>query len=251
MNIEFLSSFKIFENEGLKELILLKSQGFNNTNYLLLGTKDNYLVRVFGQKKDREFEFKVNKIAYKIGIAQKPFLLDLANNLMISKFTKGEHRYNLSHLELQNLAYSLGKLHNIKCTKNPYNMEDDYKKYSKKPIQYKLFQTNLLFKKIALTTKDYALCHHDLNPKNILFDKNSVKFIDWEYARVNDRYFDLASVIVEFDLNQRQKQIFLKTYFTCKEKYEHEKLDLYIKAYKVMCKLWFHEYLNKPKSTLD
>lgn len=61
---------------------------------------------------------------------------------------------------------------------------------------------------------------------------------------MNDRYFDLASVIVEFDLNQRQKLIFLQTYFTCKEKYEPQKLDLYTKAYKILCELWLYEYFK-------
>ena len=42
--------------------------------------------------------------------------------------------------------------------------------------------------------KEYVLSHNDLNVKNILWHKNKVIFLDWEYAAVNDCYFDLACV---------------------------------------------------------
>ena len=35
-------------------------------------------------------------------------------------------------------------------------------------------------------------CHNDLLPSNLLFDGDRVRIIDWEYAGMGDRYFDLA-----------------------------------------------------------
>ena len=52
--------------------------------------------------------------------------------------------------------------------------------------------------------KDFVLTHHDLNPKNIIFNKNNIKIIDWEYSGVNNKFFDLASICVEFNLNKKK-----------------------------------------------
>lgn len=39
-----------------------------------------------------------------------------------------------------------------------------------------------------------ALCHHDLNPLNLLFDRGGrLWLVDWEYAGLGDPLFDLAS----------------------------------------------------------
>ena len=83
--------------------------------------------------------------------------------------------------------------------------------------------------------KEYVLCHHDLNPKNILFS-DDIKLIDWEYAGVNDRYFDLASIIVEFNLNKRNETLFMRSY---SKKINLKKLYMYKIIYKDLCRLWF------------
>jgi aminoglycoside phosphotransferase (APT) family kinase protein len=40
-----------------------------------------------------------------------------------------------------------------------------------------------------------VLCHHDLNPTNILVDGDTVRFVDWETAGIGDGTFDLATLI--------------------------------------------------------
>jgi thiamine kinase-like enzyme len=41
----------------------------------------------------------------------------------------------------------------------------------------------------------YALCHIDLNPDNIIGFDDTVRFIDWEYARVGPTVYDLAVLL--------------------------------------------------------
>lgn len=245
MNLAFLKQYKIFAHEELKHLTLLENQGYNNTNYLLKTSKYNYLIRVFKSKSlNRELEFKVANKAFKKGIGQKPLLLDKKNALMISRFTQGTHKYKLTKHEIQKLAKTIHKLHQITCHQKPYDLLKDYKNYSKKPLGNRVFQTNLLFKKLKKFKKEHVLCHHDLNPRNIIFQKNSIKIIDWEYAGVNDRYFDLATVVEEFAFDKKEVTTFLQTYFTCKEKINYEKLWTYTKIYKALCKLWFFAHMS-------
>lgn len=245
MNIHFLRTHALWANEALINLTLLENQGYNNTNYLLEGETHNYLVRVFGKNSlDRKREFEVGKKAFAKGISQKPLLLDSTNGFMVVKFAKGVHHTHLRHRQLQGLARKLRTLHRIKWRQKPYDLTKDYTSYSKESLKNRVFQTNLLFKKLKKLTKEPVLCHHDLNPKNILFHHHAITFIDWEYARVNDRYFDLASIVVEFGLDPKETHLFLRTYFTCKEKIDFKKLELYKKAYSVLCEMWLDAYFR-------
>ncbi|MBE0496776.1 MAG: phosphotransferase family protein [Campylobacterales bacterium] len=242
MNIAFLRRYALFAGEELTSLTLLENQGYNNTNYLLESTKHHYLVRVFGKSLlERRREFHIAKKAFAKGISQEPLLLDSANNLMIIKFTKGEHRAKLTQRELQGLARKLRTLHSIPCHQKPYDVAKEYTASSKEPFASTLF---LLFKKRKNFRQEPVLCHHDLNPRNILFHHHSITFIDWEYARVNDRYFDLASIVVEFGLERKETRFFVRAYFTCKEKIDFNKLALYEKIYEALCERWLCEYAH-------
>jgi thiamine kinase-like enzyme len=150
-------------------------------------------------------------------------------------------------VQLQELARTLRQLHSITHRQSPYAMEEDFARYTKAPLGRKTFQIRLLLKRLNALPKSYALCHHDLNPRNILFQgRTTVTLIDWEYARVNDRYFDLASVLVEFNLNKRDTLTFLRAYLPRKEKLNTKKLHLYEKAYRALCQLWFQTH-DAPK----
>ncbi|MBN2965559.1 phosphotransferase family protein [Sulfurospirillum sp. T05] len=228
MNINLLRSYALFANETLISLTRLENQGYNNTNYLLVSTKHRYLLRVFGKSSlDRKREFEIGKKAFIKGIGQKPLLLDSANNLMVIEFAKGEHCIAPSLRQLQRLGRALRTLHGMKWHQKSYGEDKEHT------------PSKVRFKKLKNAKKEPVLCHHDLNPKNILFHGHSVKLIDWEYARVNDRYFDLASLIVEFGLGKKETRFFLASYVTCKEKIDFIKLECYKKVYKALCDKWF------------
>jgi len=82
------------------------------------------------------------------------------------------------------------------------------------------------------------LCHNDLNPRNVLFTEK-IQLIDWEDAAVNDRYFDLASVCVEFNLDEEDEAFFLRSYFTEENEIHYKKLNAYKVIYKAICAQWF------------
>lgn len=56
-------------------------------------------------------------------------------------------------------------------------------------------------------------CHQDLNPNNILFSEGRVYIIDWELAGQGDPFFDLATPIVLYSLNEQAEKTFLDGYF--------------------------------------
>ncbi|MEN8304555.1 MAG: choline/ethanolamine kinase family protein, partial [Campylobacterota bacterium] len=145
------------------------------------------------QERDRELEFKIQSLAHKKNIAAKPFILDSENELMICEFLEGEHKKSLSREELKKIVVILKKLHVIKIESEAIDLEALF------TVQNR--EVKEAFAVLENYPKEMLLCHNDLNPKNIIFSNKNVKFIDWEFAGINDLYFDLACVSVEFDLN--------------------------------------------------
>jgi thiamine kinase-like enzyme len=58
-----------------------------------------------------------------------------------------------------------------------------------------------------------APCHNDLLRGNFVRDGASVRIVDWEYAGMNDRYFDLANMSVNNDFEEDDDRALLAAYF--------------------------------------
>lgn len=195
-----------------EELELLPNQGYCNLNYLLEKEGKKYLVRKFKlADRDRKLEFKIQKLAFQKGIGAKPLYMD--DSIMIGEFIEGVHRKKLSKKEIRQLALVIKKLHKIKIRQKPIAL-------SRKAQKFK---------------KELVLSHGDLSVKNILFGKAPM-LIDWEYAGVNDKYFDLASICIEFRLNKADEAYFLRAYG---DKINYEKLLVYKDIFTLLSKEWF------------
>ena len=59
-------------------------------------------------------------------------------------------------------------------------------------------------------------CHNDLLNANFLLeglDDGAIRIVDWEYAGMGDRFFDLANLSVNHEFGAAEDQILLKSYF--------------------------------------
>jgi thiamine kinase-like enzyme len=68
----------------------------------------------------------------------------------------------------------------------------------------------------ALSGPDHALvpCHNDLLTANFLRDgADRVRIVDWEYAGMNDRFFDLGNMSVNNGLDAESDRVLLELYF--------------------------------------
>jgi len=230
MNID-LSNYPLFQDNDIKSLTLLSDQGFSNKNYTFQDRNTTYLLRKFIlHGRDRTLEYKIQLLAYEENIAAKPFMLDLDNELMICEFLEGEHRSTLAKEDLLELVKVLKKLHAIKIDSEPVKLEGLFTLKTK--------ELEEAFNILEEYPKEMLLCHNDLNPKNLIFSNNSLKCIDWEFAGMNDLYFDLASVSVEFSLDDEMEEYFLAQYFEVIS-WNKSKLEAYKTIYIALCKQWF------------
>lgn len=60
---------------------------------------------------------------------------------------------------------------------------------------------------------DLVSSHNDLNPGNVLFQKERVWLVDWESAFAADRYVDLAAIANFFTTEENEKELVLESYF--------------------------------------
>jgi thiamine kinase-like enzyme len=57
-----------------------------------------------------------------------------------------------------------------------------------------------------------CFCHNDLVLGNCLLDNGKALLVDWEFAQINNPWFDLASIIYYWQLNATQSRAFLAAY---------------------------------------
>ena len=70
---------------------------------------------------------------------------------------------------------------------------------------------NNLISKLYNSDTRLTLCHNDLTKPNILVG-DTISFIDWEYASLNDPHYDIATVFQAYNLNANQRDAFLIGY---------------------------------------
>ncbi len=252
-----IQTLTFFKNQKIKSFSLLKNQGFNNINYLVKTSSKNYVFRVFHSNDtlNRKLEYKIQKKAFLQNIAAKPYYLE-KNSYLIYKYIKGIHKTKLEKKHLKALIKSIKKLHQIPLNKkykdNLQELKDNFKSYKlslKDKKNHKQIKKGIKeIKKLKKYPFQKVICHYDLNTKNIIFKKDKVIFIDWEYARVSDIFFDLASICIEFKLNRKTQLCLLKFYFKKIKKQHLKKLASYKLIYKLLCKLWFKKEKVVPKA---
>lgn len=60
---------------------------------------------------------------------------------------------------------------------------------------------------------DLVPCHNDLLPANVLFGPDRTWLLDFEYAGMNDRFFDLANLSINCGLDEAADERLLALYF--------------------------------------
>jgi thiamine kinase-like enzyme len=225
-----------FKGNSITNLRKLPKQGFSNENYIFTLNQKNYLLRKFKlQDRNRQLEFKIQTLAHEKDLAAKAYVLNLLQDYMICEFLEGYHKDKLQKEDMELMSNALKKLHSIKLEGKALNIQNLFLS-----LDETLQNT---FEILEHYSKDVVLCHNDLNPRNCIFSENGLKFIDWEFAAMNDRYFDLAGICVEFSLNNSEENYFMNLYFE-NYKWSKEKLNAYKVIYENLCKQWFEENQN-------
>lgn len=93
-----------------------------------------------------------------------------------------------------------------------------------------------------------TLCHNDLAYHHIFVSQPQPLVIDWEYAGVGDRYFDLANSILINKLDGQQQRSFIHAYEGASGmRVKQNKLDNMLEFCELVNQLWYELYRHLQK----
>jgi thiamine kinase-like enzyme len=196
---------------------------FAGTDYVIrLPGKDTSLLEI-----DREAEAVANQAAARIGIAP-PVAATLDDpQAIVTVFVEGEGMEPADLREpraLTDVARSLRAIHEIgeplQTSFDSFRVVETYAETAvgrgaTLPPAYDeaLALARTIERALSGPEHDPVPCHNDLLAANFIRGSEHLWIVDWEYAGMGDRYFDLANFTVNNELDQGGELALLRHYF--------------------------------------
>lgn len=236
------------KKEYKKEIISISElkEGITNTSFLI----NNEEVIRLGNKTSDPFysalvEQKVINLLNEKDFSENVTYFNPLTKTKISTYIPNTTRLKnkASNGQIKLVADTLFKLHKMNLlvdkTFDPFSRIEFYKKQVKEPLNEEKEFDIINKAKIIYLNSPICLCHNDLVKGNLLFDKNKLILIDYEYACDNSIYFDLASFLNENNIYSKAKIIkFLHRYF--KNKFDLIELNRIFIFMGIHSILWYY-----------
>ncbi len=208
------------------------SGGITNRNYRArLGERD-YVIRVPGKDTyllgiDREAERVANERAAGVGVAPPVAALLTDPPCIVTEFVEGaalEPKQLREPATLARVAAALRAVHEIAeplpSRFDSFRIVADYATLAAKrgvdlPAAYEPARERAELIAAALSAPEHepVPCHNDLLAANFIGgDGDRLWIVDWEYAGMGDRYFDLANFAVNNELDEAAEEELLGEY---------------------------------------
>ena len=207
--------------------------GITNRNFRVNFGGTDYVVRLPGKRTallgiDREAECIANKAAAELGMAPQVAALLDEPSALVTQFVSG-HEMKADELRepetIAEVAHDLRKLHDsgteLPTGFDSFRLVEEYAQTgrehgSEPPEGYD--DALEAAHAIEAAVRDQpghepVPAHNDLLPANFLRDGERMQLIDWEYAGMGDRWFDLGNFAVNNELDDEQEAQLLEAYF--------------------------------------
>jgi len=259
--INYFNSINLFDKSKLtcQDNWLSISEGQSNTNYQLKTCNNDFFVQIINSNNYPLLpSLETIKTFYQNFSDSKvsPWLVDChlaTDNLRIySWFEK-----DISDLTLfdnscffKTLLHFLVNLHQISNCEGTSIVTIDINKYLSDYKQQasiispdKQEEIEILYKSAIQYSSEFKasrLCHNDLSYGNLLWNsKQNLKIIDWEYACFGDPVMDLANLILNCQLNEKQESLLIQSYSQASNNViDKNKLSNMKQLCQIISKLW-------------
>ena len=206
--------------------------GITNRNYrATLGGRD-YVIRVPGKETslleiDRGAERVANERAARVGVAPPVAAALDEPPAIVTLFVEGpgmEPEELREPATLAEVARSLRSIHEfgerLPSTFDSFRIVETYRRTASDrgatiPDSYAPAGEQAARIESALTGPEHepVPCHNDLLAANFIRGERQLWVVDWEYAGMGDRYFDLANFAVNNELGETSELALLEAYF--------------------------------------
>lgn len=226
------------------------SNGPTNSSFLLERGGEKFVLRLDKPAArelglDRENEAQVLTVLAEAGLAPLPVYYNLSNGILLRPFLEGR-TWTVEHLNdkdtLARLARLLHQLHTVTPAGNLFDPLGAARRYARQSGPGKpdgiIERAEQLANELDGWPEAPVLCHNDPVCHNIL-EGASLVLIDWEYAAVGDRYFDLAVVLQHHEVDDVLSRCFLDSYLGRKARAdEWRHLTQQRNFYQCLLQLW-------------
>jgi thiamine kinase-like enzyme len=206
--------------------------GITNRNYRVNFGGTDYVVRLPGKRADvlgidREGERIATSAAAGLGIAPSVAAMLDTPACLVTSFIHG-HVVTAEELRrppaIETVARSLRAFHDsgtaLPSTFEPFELAERYAQIAREhgvelPDGYAggNADAEAVRRAVKGRAKMPVPSHNDLLSANFMVDGGRIQIIDWEYAGMGDRYFDLGNFAVNNLLDDKQEELLLSTYF--------------------------------------
>ena len=205
--------------------------GITNRNYRARFGGVDVVIRLPGKDTDqlqidRLAERDANRCAAAAGVAPEVLAMLEEPPCLVTRFVEGREMRadELRDLAaLEQVAAALRAVHGcepVSASFSPFRIVELYAERSRArgaavPVAYGRSQVSAGRIEAALRRRPHevVLCHNDLLAANFLRSPAGLRIVDWEYAGMGDRYFDLGNFAVNNELAPDEEEALLAAYF--------------------------------------
>ena len=213
---------------GRRATVTALSGGITNHNFrvdvdgasyvLRLGGADTHLLGI-----DRQVERGANARAAEVGVGPAVERFVEPEGWLVTRFIDGRPIALEEMREPRNIrrvALALRRFHDAEAIAGRFDAHAVVEEYAREAaergveIPEAYAAAHETSERIRATRGPQALvpCHNDLLNANFL-DDGSIRIVDWEYAGMGDRFFDLANLSVNHEFGEVEDRALLETYF--------------------------------------
>jgi thiamine kinase-like enzyme len=206
--------------------------GITNHNYKIRFGEADYVVRVPGKDTgllgiDRKSEWAATCAAAAIGIGPPIGAMLEDPPCLVTRFIDGGPAISeelRAPKQIYRVARALHALHEsgteLPLAFSPFRIVQSYAELARgrgvpAPPGYAGALKRARQIEKALSGREHApvACHNDLLAANFIHSGDELRLIDWEYAGMGDRYFDLGNFAVNNGLDDAEEEVLLDAYF--------------------------------------
>jgi thiamine kinase-like enzyme len=203
--------------------------GITNRNYRVQVGGEAFVVRIAGQDTellgiDRHVEEAASRLAASLGIAPEVVAFVEPEGYLVTRFIEGEpvspERMRTPEV-IDQVTLAIRSFHAgppIPGRFSPHRLVESYLETAVArgvAIPAEFDRAKEIADRIeSVRGRPPAVpCHNDLLNPNFIDDGVRVRIVDWEYAGMGDRFFDLGNFSMKHEFGDEQDQRLLETYF--------------------------------------
>jgi thiamine kinase-like enzyme len=203
--------------------------GITNRNYVVTYDGDDYVVRIPGERTqllgiNRASEQVAAQRAADLGIGPPVFGELPGVGTQITQFIEGRHLEEADFADrLGDIVSLLHRFHHSGDLPGEFPIHRVVEWHARDasshgvvpPNAYERLhqQSRHIERAFAAAPTRPVPCHNDLLPSNVLFAEDRVWLLDYEYAGMNDVFFDLANLSVNSSFSPARDEELLRLYF--------------------------------------